>query len=671
MHSEFLLAACRGLSKAGQKNRLQNLSTATDTALRSRLTDLDWARLRWEVLKETVKAGATPSSADGFHKLFEEAIARAYPTRKTLTSLLGRFKFREAKTPLDGMQRLEKVERWLPFEPGEIVAMPGRGVGKVVETNFALESVRVDFEKAKGIAVPIGVAMKSLAPLPPDHFLREKLTNPAAVSAQLKNEPAKAMEWIIQSLGPRVSVGDVKEAVQGILDDDAWTSFWSAVRKHPQVIVHGTGRTATIEWSQSIEDADTKLLQKFERSSLLEQLDFFRKNIKRSSDLTSKLAASLSREAAELRKEDPAAAFEIGVLIEKTPGGNLAFPLQELIPENLVPFLGRITDRPARERALEIFEEKFPEKAARILADWFFKEEETRTLDAIDKDLNRLDPALREQTLDRLLKNPRLGPRAFFWFAQRAGTDEALRNRLTPGILSRLLDSISWSELSAVRTRIREMFDRTGLAAIWLVKIATEDEARTFLDALGRHHELESFRVSALVKAVEMKFPALRKDAEEEIVFVTPEALEEKRHELEHILKVEIPENTKGIAIAAAEGDLSENFEYKARREKQQLLSARAGQLQQALRLTRALDPGAIDPSEVRPGTKLTVTGEEGEKTITILGPWDSKPEEGIYSYVSELGKALLGKKPGDEATVLGSRVRIDKIDVWRPAETN
>ena len=73
---------------------------------------------------------------------------------------------------------------------------------------------------------------------------------------------------------------------------------------------------------------------------------------------------------------------------------------------------------------------------------------------------------------------------------------------------------------------------------------------------------------------------------------MTAEAIERKRQELDHILKVEIPENTKGIALAAAEGDLSENFEYKARRDKQQLLSARAGKLQEELGKARALDPG-------------------------------------------------------------------------------
>ncbi|HEV8269034.1 MAG TPA: GreA/GreB family elongation factor, partial [Thermoanaerobaculia bacterium] len=158
---------------------------------------------------------------------------------------------------------------------------------------------------------------------------------------------------------------------------------------------------------------------------------------------------------------------------------------------------------------------------------------------------------------------------------------------------------------------------------------------------------------------------ALRKGGDDTF-FVTPEALEAKRQELEHILKVDIPENTKGIALAAAEGDLSENFEYKARRDKQQLLSARAGKIQEELTKARALDAATIDATEVRPGTRVSLEGSAGKRSVTLLGPWDSNPETGIYSYLSDLGKALLGKTVGEKATVLGEEAVVAKIEPWR-----
>ena len=276
--------------------------------------------MRWTILKEAVRAGATPSTPDGFHKLFEEALAAAWPNRPSLAALLGRFKFREAKDPADGLQRAEKAEKWLPFEVGRVFSMAGRGAGKVVETNFALDSVRVDFEAAKGIAIPIGVASKSLVPLAEGHFLFEKLTAPEALRERVVDDPGVALKHLVESFGRALTMTEVKEAVKGLISEDAWTSWWAAARKNPQVVVHGSGKTATVEWSDSADAADASLLARFEKASLKDRLDLFRKNQKRSTELATAMAKALAKEAETLEDRDPALAFEIAVLVEKVPG---------------------------------------------------------------------------------------------------------------------------------------------------------------------------------------------------------------------------------------------------------------------------------------------------------------------------------------------------------------
>ena len=89
------------------------------------------------------------------------------------------------------------------------------------------------------------------------------------------------------------------------------------------------------------------------------------------------------------------------------------------------------------------------------------------------------------------------------------------------------------------------------------------------------------------------------------------------------------------------------------------------GLLQEELLKARALDPATIDTTEIRPGARVTLEGPKGKKTVTLLGPWDSKPDEGVYSYLSELGKLLLGKTAGEQATVLGDEMTIKKIEVF------
>jgi transcription elongation GreA/GreB family factor len=663
LNEETILGALRGLARAGQKPRLQVLAGAADAALK-KSNDPDAPRLRWTILKEAVRAGATPSTPDGFHRLFEDVLAAAWPGVASLTSLLGRFKFREAKDPADGLARAEKAEAWLPFETGKVFAMAGRGAGKVVETNFALNVVRLDFEAAKGVAVPIGIASRQLVPLPPDHFLNEKFTAPDALKERVVADPGAALKHLVDSFGRALTMTEVKEAVKGLVAEESWASWWTAAKKNPQVVVHGSGKSATVEWSDSADAADATLLAKFERASLKDRLDLFRKNQKRSPDLALSMAKILVDDAEALEDRDSATAFEIAVLVEKVPGVAHAADIERHVLAQPLALFARLSDRTIRERAIEILVREKPVEAPAVLADWMFKEEDARTIELIDRKLAETDAVTREKTLDRLLKNPRSGPRAFVWFAQRSATDDSFRARLNPNVLGRLLDAISWEELGGLRTKVREMFDRTGLVAGWLVKQASVEEARTFLAGLSRHHELEPLRRDGLLAAAEMRFKDLRK-AEADTFFVTAAAIERKRAELDNILKVEIPENTKGIALAAAEGDLSENFEYKARRDKQQLLSARAGKLQEELGKARALDPATIDTSEVRPGARVTLEGPKGKKTVTLLGPWDSKPEAGVYSYLSELGKLLLGKTVGEQAMVLGDEMTIEKIEVF------
>ncbi len=663
LNEETILGALRGFARAGQKPRLQVLAGAADAALK-KSKDPDAPRLRWLILKEAVRAGATPSTPDGFHRLFEDVLAATWPGVTSLTSLLGRFKFREAKDPADGLARAEKAEAWLPFENGKVFAMAGRGAGKVVETNFALNVVRLDFEAAKGVAVPIGIASRQLVSLPPDHFLNEKFTAPDALRERVVADPGAALKHLIDSFGRALTMTEVKEAVKGLVADESWASWWTAAKKNPQVVVHGSGKSATVEWSDSADAADATLLAKFERAALKDRIDLFRKNQKRSTDLALAMAKLLVADAEALEDRDSATAFEIAVLVEKVPGVTHAVDVERHVLAQPLVLLGRLSDRTIRERALEILVREKPAAAPAVLSEWMFKEEDGRTIELIDRKLAETDAVTRERTLDRLLKNPRSGPRAFVWFAQRSSTDDAFRARLNPNVLGRLLDAISWEELGGLRTKVREMFDRTGLVAGWLVKQASVEEARTFLAGLSRHHELEPLRRDGLLAAAEMRFKDLRK-AEDDTFFVTAAAIERKRAELDDILKVEIPENTKGIALAAAEGDLSENFEYKARRDKQQLLSARAGKLQEELGKARALDPATIDTGEIRPGARVTLGGPKGKKTVTLLGPWDSKPEAGVYSYLSELGKLLLGKTVGEQATVLGDEMTIEKIEVF------
>ncbi len=123
-----------------------------------------------------------------------------------------------------------------------------------------------------------------------------------------------------------------------------------------------------------------------------------------------------------------------------------------------------------------------------------------------------------------------------------------------------------------------------------------------------------------------------------------------KQQQLETIISVEIPENAKEIGEAIAMGDLRENAEYKAAREKQAQLNTTVTKLQDEIDRAQIFDPTTITTSRVSFGTTVTLKNNKtnADEEYTILGPWESDPENKIISYMSPFGNAILNSKEGE-----------------------
>lgn len=133
-------------------------------------------------------------------------------------------------------------------------------------------------------------------------------------------------------------------------------------------------------------------------------------------------------------------------------------------------------------------------------------------------------------------------------------------------------------------------------------------------------------------------------------LIVTKKMYELKKAQLENIINVEIPANAKEIGAAIELGDLRENAEYKAARERQTQLSATVSRLQDEIDRCQIFDPQTVTTSRISFGTTVTLETADGNKEVyTILGPWESDPDNKIISYMSPLGNAILNGKKGEK----------------------
>ena len=152
------------------------------------------------------------------------------------------------------------------------------------------------------------------------------------------------------------------------------------------------------------------------------------------------------------------------------------------------------------------------------------------------------------------------------------------------------------------------------------------------------------------------------------IQYVTKETFEQMKAELQHKRGVERPAASRAIAEAREKGDLKENAEYDAAKEAQGLLEAKIALLESQLAAVRVIDESLIDTSKVSILTKVTLTNLKTKKQVTYQVVSDSEADlkAGKISVSSPIGKAILGKHPGDTADVQAPAglitFQIDKI---------
>ncbi|UCG78792.1 MAG: transcription elongation factor GreA [Nitrospirota bacterium] len=139
-----------------------------------------------------------------------------------------------------------------------------------------------------------------------------------------------------------------------------------------------------------------------------------------------------------------------------------------------------------------------------------------------------------------------------------------------------------------------------------------------------------------------------------ERVPMTKDGYNKLKGELERLLKVERPANVKAIEEARAHGDLSENAEYHAAKEKQSFIEGRINELQDKIAKAQVIDPASINQSKIAFGASIKVYDLETDEELEymLVGPDEADVKKGRISITSPVGKALIGKEVGDSVTV-------------------
>jgi transcription elongation factor GreA len=137
-------------------------------------------------------------------------------------------------------------------------------------------------------------------------------------------------------------------------------------------------------------------------------------------------------------------------------------------------------------------------------------------------------------------------------------------------------------------------------------------------------------------------------------VLLTPEGLDKLKLEIEHLSTTRRREVAERIKEARDFGDISENSEYDDAKNEQAMLEARIATLEDKLRSASVIDAKELSPDVVRVGSQVHVKDDKGKSlSYTIVGSTEADPSANRLSNESPVGKALVGRKKGDNVTVI------------------
>lgn len=601
----------------------------------------------------------------------------------------------------DSLDAFERVQRYT--EGHVIYHRAGWGPGLVEAFLPHNQELRIRFINGRSLEVPVTTALDSMTPLAKDDLRSMLLTSQDELLRMTAEEPAALIRKAAKIYRNRVTSSEVKSLLSpAVVPAKKWATFWkrakAAAALDPYLQVEGsTTRPTFVLRDKPLSLAEEAEVTLQHSDHLGQEIAQIREYLERCNDADMQQTileiASKRIEVATRNPETSHAHILDGILLlekhDLHPSTSAASELKAMLEEEGEDFRPEnfelLTTQDARQHAVGLLPE--------ALGD-------TWAVRCIDK-LTRIPTSVVEPVVELLCARgegaglvplwsqvapyPQRHPMLTYLLCRQYadGTFDGLEeapDRITVVRvllhLARVLASQRKRDPVLVRllTRVSSLLAGRRRFLAQALEDVDRDTMASFLGISERGGPDFPQEVSdQILKAVAARYPELtakpdRPFWEKDAIYVTRAGLAAKREEYRKLVDEQIPANSAAIGTAASHGDLSENSEWEAAIEEQRNLAGRATMMDEDLRKAKLLEDLHIPEGIASPGTAVTYTDlRSGEQQmIKILGPWDVTSEE-IINYLAPFAQPLLGKKPGETATMtiegVEREVRVDLVE--------
>ncbi len=581
-------------------------------------------------------------------------------------------------------EAISDFEKHIAFDKGSFVFHRNWGVGII--RKLENDTLTINFGRVGGIReIKLSMAVTALKPLAKDHIWVLKATKQKdELAKKIKTEKEWALETIIKSFDNNCDFKRIKaELVPSILTTGEWTSWNTAAKKiletnpifgvNPNDISMYTVREGNITPTEKLANEFKAQKQFFARVDILMKF-FENEEMDRSNENFAEMYSYFTGFLKNISKvTEQVLASYLVVRYISGQDSQFLYPVKETFAE----IYSRIED----PRAL--YSELKDTKNTHLKADFL---ECIKMLPDWNAQYIRLFPTVLDMKLiNELIKNgftadvQKLARTSFESFKDYRETvlfffkdcqDFDWFKEANIPYEKQLITLINIIELTFreinnhVNTTENKKINKNATALLFdndtiFNYMFSKDESTvkkmyTLIDDIADIDA--SYKSTARNKILE-KYPDFKfrvnteeKNSQPKGMIVTAKKLAEKKAEIDNIKNVELETNKKDLADAKAKGDLKENAEYQAAKERKQYLEHTLAKLQEELNRAVIFDPTTSTTAVVSFATVVTLHNnvENKDEEYTILGPWESDPENNIISYMSPFGNAILDKKVGD-----------------------
>ncbi|MDB6151930.1 MAG: greA [Chthoniobacteraceae bacterium] len=562
------------------------------------------------------------------------------------------------------------------LQPGTYVTHKSWGFGQIDSINFLVNQMTIQFKGKKDHSMQLQYAAESLIPIPPDHILAQKASNLPSVKARAKNDPVGLARQILTSFGGKATQDQIAQSlVPDAMTESEFKRWLEATKKALKKDGHyaiPSKKSEPFELREGqISHADEYIAVFNNARQVKDQvaaLELILKNLIEFTDPATQLTPLLRSAGDTARKSHRLhTSLALSLLLSRDEIAERAGGLDKgADAPTVADFLQ------AGERQLPALLSEIPAaKLKRVLSQLPGAFEEQWSAKAIDLALRGNTRIVAEvarllvekgksdelrAALARAISEHSITSEALHWLSkERSGEFRELAGVRLLGAIVSALEREQFGERRDRKLHDLLLSDKELLTD--LIEDATPEELRETMRRIMMATVFEELNKRSLLGRIIRQYPDLQSmisgdsTEKQESLVVSWASLEKRKADYEELVNKRIPENIREISIAREHGDLRENFEYKAAKEMQRVLSRRQSETERDLARARGTDFSNPDISKVNIGTKVTLRdlANENVDIYTILGAWDSVPEEGILSYQTAIAQALIGHKVGEK----------------------